>query len=83
MEAFEKVYVAMRLRVDEEGRVRPTAVEWEERVYPVDRVLDERMAPPAHVGAYLTRRYECLVSGRRKVFYLETQSNRWFVEKPL
>lgn len=82
MERYEKVYVEMLLRVDTDGVVTPVAFVWEDGArFTIDRVLDERMTPPAHVGAVLTRMYECGVCGRVRKFYLETQTNRWFVEK--
>ena len=37
---YEKVYVAVTLKVDREGNVRPLSFEWEDgRVFAVDRVL--------------------------------------------
>lgn len=84
MERYEKVYVSMHLHVDRQGKLKPTAIEWEDgRAYKIDKVTDERMAPPAHVGAILARRYDVLVEGREKTVYLETPTNQWFVERPL
>lgn len=81
---YEKVYVAMTLYVDTSGKMKPVALIWEDgRRYSIDKVYSERNSPPEHVGAILTRRYDVSVSGREKTVYLETQTNRWFVEKPL
>lgn len=81
---YKKVYVAVTLYVDAEGRMKPVAIDWADgRRFTVDRVLSERNRPPEHVGAILTRRYEVLVEGKEKKLYLETQTNRWFVETPL
>lgn len=74
----------MTLHVDREGYMKPTAIEWEDgRIYNIERVTDERMSPPPHVGAILARRYDVIVEGREKTVFLETSSNKWFVEKPL
>lgn len=84
MESYEKVYVAMHLYVDESGDVRPTALVWEDgRRYEIDRVLSVFASPPAHVGGVLTKRYEVEITGFRREIYLETRTNRWFVEKPV
>lgn len=79
---YKKVYVGMLLHVDCEGKMLPYAIEWEDgRVYRVDRVLRERMKPPINVGAILARRYDIILEGHARVIYLETATNRWFVEK--
>lgn len=81
---YRKVYVTMFLRVDREGHATPVRLEWEDgRIYPIDRVISERMSPPEHVGAIATRRYDVVVSGRKRTVYLETYENRWFVEQPI
>lgn len=81
---YLKVYVGVFLYTDTDGRTKPVAIEWETgRRFKIDGVLSERMSPPQHVGAILTRRYEIKIDGRVKVLYLETGTNRWFVEKPV
>lgn len=81
---YEKVYVAVTLKVDREGNVRPLSFEWEDgRVFAVDRVLSQGMVPARHVGAILTKRFDIKVSGAERELYVETRTNRWFVEKPL
>lgn len=61
----------------------PAAVFWENgKRYDVDKVVNERMRPPDHVGGILTRRYDVLIGGKEKKLYLETSTNKWFVEKP-
>lgn len=81
---YEKVYVAMYLYVDADGKVKPAVLEWKDgKRYKIDRVLDERISPPLHTGGVLTKRFCVSIMGREKVIYLEKHSNRWFVEKPL
>lgn len=81
---YEKVYVAVTLKVDREGKVIPLRFEWEDgRVFEIDRVRSEGMAPARHVGAILTKRYDISVAGKERELFVETRSNRWFVEKPL
>lgn len=73
----------MEIHVDAEGNMKPAAIEWADgRKYVIDKVISERMSPPPHVGAILARRYDVMVEGREKTIFLETASNRWFVEKP-
>ncbi|MCI9030920.1 MAG: hypothetical protein HFK09_00135 [Clostridia bacterium] len=82
MEKYEKVYVAMILRVSEEGILKPVAVEWEDgTLYEIDRVTDERNAPPELTGGVLTRKYTVLIGGKEKKLYAEKRTNRWFLER--
>lgn len=84
MVRYLKVYVAVTLHVGTDGRTKPVALEWEDgKIFYIDKVFSERNSPPEHVGALLTRRYDVLICGREKSLYLETTTNRWFVEKPL
>lgn len=76
---YIKVYVAVILRVDEQGRVKPLSIIYEGREYSVDGVTDVRTAPPEHVGGLITRRYDCKIGGKIRPVYLE-KSGRWFVE---
>ena len=49
MTQFIKVYVAVILRVDEDGRMAPLAIEWEDgRRFDITKVADVRQAPPRH-----------------------------------
>ena len=50
MAQFVKVYVAVVLRVDSDGRMKPLAIEWEDgRQYDITKVIDKCSAPPRHV----------------------------------
>ena len=81
---YEKVYISMLLHVDEDGIMKPVVVEWQDGTkYDIDKILDERNAPPEHTGGVLTRKYKVLIKGKEKVIYLDKQTNRWFVEKSL
>lgn len=78
---YKKVYVGMILKINAEGKLKPLEIEWQDgRRYKIDRVLDERSAPPDNVGSYLTKKYKVLIGGQEKAIYEETQTNRWFVE---
>lgn len=82
MAQFVKVYVAVVLRVDEGGRMRLLAIEWEDgRQYDITKVIDKCSAPPRHVGSSSAIRYTVDIAGSRRELYHE--GARWFVEKPL
>lgn len=82
MAQFVKVYVAVVLRVDEDGRMKPLAIEWEDgRRYEITKVVDKCSAPPRHVGSMPTVRYTVDIAGNRRELYHETAYNKWFVEK--
>ena len=80
MASYEKVYVAMILRISEDGKMSPLAVEWENgQRYDITKIIDVRQAPPRHVGSSPTVRYTVDIAGQRRELYHE--GNRWFVEK--
>lgn len=80
---YSKVYVAVLLRVSEEGTVKPLSLEWcDGRTFDIQKITEIRMCPPPHVQGVLTKRYKILVDGQPKELFLETLTGRWFVEKP-
>lgn len=79
---YEKVYVVVYIKINTEGIMKPVAIEWTDGMrYDIDKVIDERNAPPEHTGGVLTRKYKVIVKGREKIIYLDKQTNRWFVER--
>jgi hypothetical protein len=84
MEHYEKIYLSVYLKIDADGRSKPICIEWMDGTrFVIDKIIDERNAPPEHTGGVLTRKYKVLIKGKEKVIYLDKQTNRWFVEKPL
>ena len=76
---YEKAYVNVIARFQEEGRILPLQIEWEDgRVFAVDRVLEIRRAASLKAGGHGLR-YTCRIAGRQTYLFLE--NNRWFVEK--
>lgn len=81
---YGKVYISMLLHIDNDGVMKPVAVEWTDGTkYEIDKIIDERNAPPEHTGGVLTRKYRVIIKGKERVIYLDKQTNKWFVEKPL
>ena len=81
MVSYEKVYVAVYLKINNDGIMKPVAIEWTDgTLFEIFKILDERNAPPEHTGGVLTRKYRVIVKGREKILYLDKQTNRWFVE---
>ena len=73
-----KKYVSVECRFDEEGKIRPTAVLWEDgRRFLIDRVLDVRRAASLKAGGS-GMRYQCEIGGRTTYVYFEDP--RWFVD---
>ena len=82
MVSYEKVYVAVYLKINNDGIMKPVAIEWTDgTLFEIFKILDERNAPPEHTGGVLTRKYRVIVKGREKILYLDKQTNRWFVER--
>ena len=73
-----RVYVNVIARHDEQGKVRPLEVEWEDgRRFEVDRLLDVRRAAALKAGGQGVR-YTVRILGRET--YLFEDEGRWFVE---
>lgn len=77
MSKREKRYVAVEVRFEEDGRLRPLAILFgPEQVYTIDKIIDvsRRAAEVGGVGD----RYVCLINGQHTNLWLE--KGRWFVE---
>ena len=78
IESRYRKYVKVASVTDEDGRVTPTSIEWDDgRVFGIDEVMDARRAASLKVGGTGTR---YLVRIGRSVTYLFHEDPRWFVE---
>lgn len=78
IESRMKRYVKVTSTTDEDGRITPCSVEWEDgRTYQIDRVLDARQAASLKVGG-TGMRY--LVRIGNSTTYLFHEDPRWYVE---
>ncbi len=74
-----KHYVEVVARTDEDGRVSPLSVTWEDgRVFEIDRIMDVRQAASLKVGGTGVR---YLVRIGQRTTYLFFENPRWFVEE--
>jgi hypothetical protein len=79
IDSRRKHYVQVLSRTDEDGRITPVAITWEDgRTFDIDRVLDCRQAASLKVGGTGTR---YLVRIGRTSTYLFHEDPRWFVEE--
>lgn len=70
-------YVPVVLRVNEDGKIRPLVIEFDEaHKYLVDEVLDVRRAACQTAGG-VGDRYTCRIRGQEAYLWLE--KGRWFV----
>lgn len=78
VEGREKRYVSVVARTEEDGRVVPLSIVWEDgRTFAVDKVLDCQRAASRRVGG-TGLRYTVRVRGTAT--YLWYEGPRWFVE---
>lgn len=73
---MEKRYVPVVVRIDETGQKEPQVIEFEDRKYRIDRVLDSCRAACHSVGGVGVK-YTCIVLG--KVTELGEEKGQWFV----
>lgn len=77
-EMARKVFVAVTVRVDVSGKMRPMSLVWEDdTVYNIDRVTDVRRMASTKVGG-IGERYTVCINGKQSYLYYEAP--RWFVE---
>lgn len=76
---MRKVFVPVVLRVDEDGKPEPKAIEFDGKRYAVDRVLERCSAACQSVGG-VGHRYTCVVWGQVRELWEE--KGRWFVVLP-
>lgn len=70
-------YVPVTLRVDENGKIRPLIIEFDEQhKYLVDKVTDVRRAACQSAGG-VGDRYACRIQGKETYIWLE--KGRWFI----
>ncbi len=82
MLSYEKIYVAVYLKINSDGLMKPVAIEWTDgTLYEIDKIIDERNSPPEHTGGVLTRKFRVIIKGIEKILYLDKQTNQWFVER--
>lgn len=80
-----KVYVKVSVDFDENGKMVPTSITWEDGTrYEVDRVLDVAMAASRKAGGFGVR-YRVRIEGREKELYHDEyagmhECGRWYVE---
>ena len=83
-----KVYVKVDVGFDENGRMLPRSLVWEDgTIYLIDRVSDVRQAAAMKAGGQGDR-YTISVQGRQSYLFFERSTNlsgrvigRWFVER--
>ena len=83
-----KVYVAVNASFDENGRIIPKSLVWEDgRKYLIDKVTDIRQATAMKAGGQGDR-YTIFVNGIQSYLFFERSANlsgnvigRWFVER--
>lgn len=78
---YEKISVEVIVRFRASGGMRPLYIVWEDgKRYAIDRVNFAERAP-AHVSAVLPMRYTCMIGGKEKYLYFESERECWFVER--
>lgn len=85
-----KVYVEVTAEFDEDGRMLPKLIKWEDGTkYIVDKVTDIRQAAAMRAGGQGDR-YTVLIDGKQSYLFFERSTNltgnvigRWFVERKI
>ncbi|WP_434132790.1 hypothetical protein KIAC18_000315 [Sporomusa sphaeroides] len=75
-----KTYVGITAQHDKQGTITPVIMHWPDgRQWPVDRVLDVRMAPSI-TGGGQGMRYVCRIANKEVNLFHDDLDGKWFVE---
>ncbi len=75
-----KTFVGITAEHDKQGNIKPTILHWPDgRDFPIDQVLDVRMAPALIAGGHGTR-YLCRSMRREVNLFYDDLDGKWFVE---
>ena len=78
---YEKIYVETLAKFAAGGGMRPVCIVWEDGArFDIDKVRFIERAP-SRVGSVMPVRYTCMIGGRERYLYFESDSERWFVER--
>jgi len=81
IESRRKHYVEVLARTDEDGRVTPVSITWQDgRTFEIARIRDVRRAASLKVGGTGTR---YLIRIGQATTYLFHENPRWFVEEKI
>ena len=83
-----KTYVEVSVTFDEDGRMTPRTITWEDGTrFEIDRVLDVRPAPALRCGGQGDR-YTVMIGGQQRYLFFEHSTDmddsnlgRWFIER--
>ena len=83
-----KVYVQVKVDFDENGKMRPMVIHWEDGTkYQIDRVSDCKQSAAMRCGGQGDR-YTVWIGGKQSYLYFERNGSitgdnigRWFVER--
>lgn len=74
-----RIYVKVRARTDEEGRITPLSFTIDGQTLPISRVLERREARETRAGGqgirYLVR------TGEHRIYLYLAEDRRWYVEE--
>lgn len=73
---MEKRYVPVVLHIDEKGKKKPLAIEFEGKRYEIDRVMKREPAACNTVGG-VGIKYTCVIWGQTRELWEEKE--QWFV----
>ena len=73
-----KKYVKVTVEVNENGDKKPLSIDFDGKIYNIDRVIDSKPAVSMKVGG-VGIRYTIRINGVET--YLYSERNKWFVEE--
>ena len=73
-----KKYVKVTIEVNENGDKKPLSIDFDGKIYNIDRVIDSKPAVSMEVGG-VGIRYTIRINGVET--YLYNERNKWFVEE--
>ena len=78
---YVEIPVEMLVKYTEKGDCVPVKMLYTDRMFVIDKVLDEQPPYPAKVYGYAPRVFTCLICGQKRQLYFYAHESRWCIIK--
>lgn len=79
---YLEIPIEVFVKYTEKGDCIPYKLIYTDRLFVIDKVLDESPPYPAKVYGYAPRVFTCLIAGRKRQLYFYAHESKWVLLKP-
>ena len=79
---YEMRYIDVIVKMPMTGGFIPQTLIWDNKEYPVERLMDVVSCRPQHVSHNdICLKHVCIINNKRKELFYDIKTNKWFVEE--